>query len=202
MKKLLIAFGVAAAVASGSALAAETPVPGGVVGAMANLKVLGKVTADTCKITLPDDLTYTIQLDDISQNELNKVEHAGAKFTNISLTGCPATFVFNNKEFKKIQLLALDSAHTSGSNDVASGLLKNRAEANAAQNVYVRLLKNEANPVALKLGRDDDAGVIEDLALDKEEITFKIGAEYYRKAGEVATPGQVKADAQLRIVYK
>lgn len=200
MKKLLIALGVSAAVVSGSAMAAPTDVPGGPVGTTANVKVLGTVTADTCKIELPDELTYTIQLDDISQNELNKVEYAKAKFTNIALTNCPATFTFQNKNFNKIQLVALDSVHTSGSSDPASGLLKNRAETNAAQNVYVRLLKDETTP--FKLGRSDDAGVIEDLALNKENITFKIGAEYYRKAGEIATPGQVTADAQLRIVYK
>lgn len=200
MKKLLIALGVSAAVVSSPVMAAPADVPGGPIGAMANVKVLGTVTADTCKIELPDELTYIIKLEDISQNELNGVENAKAKFTDIALTNCPATFTFQNQNFKKIQLIALDSTHTSGSSDPTSGLLKNRATANAAQNVYVRLLKEDSTP--FKLGRDNDAGDIKDLALNNENITFKIGAEYYRKAGEIATPGQVTADAQLRIVYK
>lgn len=195
MKKLLIAFGVAAAMMSGSAMAADLSFDAPLE---TTVQFGGEIVQSTCQYDAPVGRGLSKNLGKHVQNDFNTDKEGKTE---------PVEFGF---EFKKCPVVgtkkktALQMWVENKNNlvaDAEKGLLSNMADGtdNAATNVFVQILKEDES--VLKLGKNLETVEKALPTTGMADIDFKFKARLYSE-GKNATPGIVSATAPFMVEYK
>lgn len=194
MKKLLIALGVSAAMASGSALAADLSFDAPLE---TQVSFGGQLIASTCQYSAPVGRGLSKNLGEHQQNQFNTTDNGNSAPIDVDFKfeKCPAT---GTKGKTALQMWVEDKNGLVANPE--KGLLTNTAAgANVAQNVFVQILKEDGE--ALKLGKNLETVEKALPQSGQADIEFKFKARLHSPEKN-ATSGIVSATAPFMVEYK
>lgn len=156
----------------------------------------GEVTDQTCKVLINGQTNAVVLLPTVSMKDfgepLANAQTAGLTPFTVSLTGCTAP---------TDAAMNISTVFMGYDVDAASGVMGNRAMANAAKGFGIQLTeKSDDKDTGIKLsGITPVAGLT--LAVGETEAQHQFGAQYYVLDASQAAAGKITAVAEYTLSY-